>query len=56
MSNLFHNSLSRAVMATTLQILGASAISIGAGLIFIPAGLIIAGIFALLFGLAAERK
>jgi hypothetical protein len=43
-------------MATTLQILGASAISIGAGLVFIPAGLIIAGVFALLFGLAAERK
>ena len=43
-------------MATTLQIIGASAISVGAGFIFIPAGLIIAGIFALLFGLAAERK
>ena len=53
---MFHNSLSKAAMATTLQILGASAISIGAGLIFIPAGLIIAGIFLLLFGLAAERK
>jgi hypothetical protein len=43
-------------MATTLQVIGATAISFGASLIFIPAGLIIAGVFALLFGLAAERK
>ena len=56
MNSLSHNSLSKAVMATILQVAGASAISIGAGLIFIPAGVILAGVFAILFGLAAERK
>jgi hypothetical protein len=43
-------------MATILQVIGAAAISIGAALMFIPAGLIIAGIFALMFGLAMERN
>jgi hypothetical protein len=43
-------------MATILQVAGALGISIGAGLIFPPAGLILAGVFALLFGLALERK
>jgi hypothetical protein len=43
-------------MATILQVAGALGISIGASLIFVPAGLILAGIFALLFGLALERK
>jgi hypothetical protein len=43
-------------MATTLQVAGALGISIGAGLIFPPVGVILAGIFALLFGLALERK
>jgi hypothetical protein len=56
MNNLSLNSLSKAVMATILQVLGALGISIGAGFIFPPAGLILAGTFALLFGLALERK
>jgi hypothetical protein len=43
-------------MATILQVAGALGISIGASLIFAPAGLILAGVFALLFGLALERK
>lgn len=43
-------------MATTLQVTGALGISVGAGLIFLPAGVILAGVFALLFGLALERK
>jgi hypothetical protein len=43
-------------MATILQVIGAAAISIGAALMFIPAGVIIAGIFAVMFGLAMERN
>jgi hypothetical protein len=43
-------------MATILQVTGALGISIGASLIFLPAGVILAGVFALLFGLALERK
>jgi hypothetical protein len=43
-------------MATILQVLGALGISIGAGFIYPPVGIILAGVFALLFGLALERK
>lgn len=56
MNSLSLNSLSKAVMATSLQVAGATAITIGVGLIYIPAGLIVGGIFLVLFGLAAERK
>jgi hypothetical protein len=43
-------------LATLLQVIGATTITIGVGLIWIPAGVIIGGIFALLFGLALERQ
>lgn len=42
-------------MAMIAQVSGATAIAVGAGLIFPPAGLIIAGVFAILFGIAIER-
>jgi hypothetical protein len=42
-------------MAMLAQILGATAIAVGAGLIYLPAGVIIAGVFAILFGIAVER-
>lgn len=42
-------------MAILAQILGATAIAVGAGLIYPPAGVIIAGVFAILFGIAIER-
>lgn len=42
-------------MAMLAQVLGAAAIAVGAGLIFPPAGVIIAGVFAILFGIALER-
>lgn len=42
-------------MAMIAQVLGATAIAVGTGLIFPPAGLIIAGVFAILFGIAIER-
>jgi uncharacterized membrane protein len=56
MNNLSHNSLSKAVMGTLLQVAGALAITTGVCLIFVPAGLIIGGVFLVLFGLAVERK
>lgn len=43
-------------MAAILQIAGASLITLGVGLMFVPAGLIIGGVFAVLFGLAIERR
>lgn len=43
-------------MGTTLQIAGAVAISTGIGLVFLPAGIVVAGVFLVLFGIAAERK
>jgi uncharacterized membrane protein len=42
-------------MATILQILGISVISLGFGLIFAPLGVISAGVGIILFGLAWER-
>lgn len=44
------------MLATILQVAGASAITVGVALMFIPAGLIIGGAFAILFGLAIERR
>lgn len=43
-------------MANTLQIAGALITAVGVGLIFLPAGIILAGVFALAFGIALERK
>jgi hypothetical protein len=56
MKNWYRNFISKAIMATLLQALGAAAIASGVGVIYWPAGLIIAGVFLILFGLAAERK
>lgn len=42
-------------MATFMQALGATTISVGLGLIWFPLGVISAGIFITLFGLAWER-
>lgn len=44
------------MLANTLQIGGLIAVAVGAGLIFIPAGIILAGVGAILFGLALERE
>lgn len=43
-------------IATASQIAGALAVSIGVGMVFIPAGVVIGGVFAILFGLALERR
>lgn len=43
------------MVANVLQIGGIAAVAIGAGLVFMPAGLIVAGVGAVLFGLALER-
>lgn len=42
-------------MAIMAQILGAILVALGAGLIYPPAGVVIAGVFAILFGIALER-
>jgi hypothetical protein len=42
-------------MSTTLQILGAVAITAGALLITLPLGLIVAGVFAILIGLSLGK-
>lgn len=44
------------MLANVLQIGGIAAVAIGAGLIFPPAGLIVAGVGAVVFGLALERE
>lgn len=44
------------MVANVLQIGGIAAVAIGAGLVFMPAGLIVAGVGAVLFGLALERN
>lgn len=43
------------MVANLLQIGGIAAVAVGAGLVFMPAGLIVAGVGAVLFGLALER-
>ena len=43
-------------MATVLQISGAALITLGVGLFLVPAGLIVGGLFALMFGVAIERR
>jgi hypothetical protein len=42
-------------MAIISQILGAILVALGVGLIFPPAGVVVAGVFAMLFGIALER-
>lgn len=44
------------MVANVLQVGGLIAVAVGAGLVFVPAGLIVAGIGAILFGLALERE
>lgn len=44
------------MIANLLQIVGIAAIAVGAGLIFFPAGIMLAGVGAVLFGLALERE
>jgi hypothetical protein len=43
-------------VATITQVAGATAVAVGVGVMFIPAGIIIGGVFAILFGLALERR
>jgi len=43
------------MVANVLQVGGLIAVAVGAGLVFVPAGLIVAGVGAILFGLALER-
>lgn len=43
-------------IATASQVTGAIAVSVGIGMIFVPAGVVIGGVFAILFGLALERR
>ena len=45
-----------AAIILVAEVLGALMVSVGAGLVFAPAGLIVAGIFVLVFALAAERS
>lgn len=47
---------SKELMATILQVGGATTITLGIGLIWLPAGIVVGGVFALLFGLALERQ
>ncbi len=42
--------------ATIIQIVGAALTAAGAGIIFPPLGLIVAGVAALIFGIALERS
>lgn len=56
MKNWYRNFISKAIMATLLQALGAAAIASGVGVIYWPAGLIVGGLFLVVFGIAAERK
>lgn len=44
------------MLVNSLQIGGATLITVGAALIWIPAGLIVAGAFAILFGISLERR
>jgi hypothetical protein len=44
------------MLATILQVLGAVLVSVGMALVWLPAGVILAGLSALAFGIAMERK
>jgi hypothetical protein len=43
------------MLATILQVVGISLVSVGVGLWFLPAGIIAAGLGFVLFGIAIER-
>jgi uncharacterized membrane protein len=43
-------------IATIVQIVGSLTLSVGVGLVFIPAGLVVAGVLAVLFGIAMEKN
>lgn len=43
-------------LVAVLQAAGAVTISVGIGMVFIPAGIISIGVFAILFGIAIERR
>lgn len=43
------------MISSTLQIVGAAAITVGALLVSIPAGIIVGGVFVLMIGLAVGR-
>jgi hypothetical protein len=47
--------MKKLVIATTLQIVGASLGAVGLGMVWLPLGIISAGVFLVLFGLALER-
>lgn len=44
------------MIATILQGLGATVVSVGLGLWLPPVGIVVAGVFLILFGVALERK
>ena len=43
-------------IATIVQVAGSLALSVGVGLVFFPAGLVVAGVLAVLFGIAMEKN
>lgn len=43
-------------VALISQVAGSAAIAVGVGLVFVPAGVVVAGVFAVLFGIALERR
>lgn len=44
------------MLATVIQVLGITLVSVGVGLAYPPAGVVVAGIGLVLFGLALERS
>lgn len=44
------------MLATILQVTGVALVALGAGLFYPPLGIILAGVGALVFGIALERK
>lgn len=43
-------------IALGMEVLGGLVLALGAGLIYQPAGILLAGVLAILFGLAMERE
>jgi hypothetical protein len=44
------------MLATVIQVLGITLVSVGVGIAYPPAGIVVAGVGLLLFGLALERS
>jgi hypothetical protein len=44
------------MMASLIQIAGATLVSIGVGIVFPPAGIVMAGALAIVFGISLEKK